>query len=135
MAQQPVVLQLPEELYERIRQVAQDSNRPLETVMVDSLSLLFGDLPDNAELTPQILATFSDEQLWAIVQRSLAWPQDVRLRELTTLGKQGSLSAEEQSELERLVDQVDRYVLVRSHALLLLKQRGYDVERRLKLGA
>ena len=88
-----------------------------------------------AELTPQILETFSDEQLWAIVQRELAWPQDVRLRELTTLGKQGNLSAEEQIEMERLVDQVDRYVLVRSQALLLLKQRGHDVERRLKLGA
>jgi hypothetical protein len=135
MTQQPVLIQLPEELYERVRQVAQDSNRPLESILVDSLALLFGDLPDNAELTPQILATFSDEQLWAIVQRALAWPQDARLRELTMLGKQGILSAQEQTEMERLVDQVDRYVLVRSHALLLLKQRGHDVERRLKLGA
>ena len=135
MAQQPVVLQLPEDLYERVRQVAQDSHRPLETVLLDSLSLLFGDLPDNAELTPQILATFSDEQLWAVVERELTWPQDIRLRELTTLGKHGSLSAEEQAEMERLVDQVDRYVLVRSHALLFLKQRGHDIERRLKLGA
>src|SRR5258708_1439194 len=104
MTQQPVVLQLPEELYERVRQIAQDSNRPIEMVLVDSLALLFGDLPDNAELTPQILATLSDEQLWAIVQRELAWPQDVRLRELTALGKQGNLSVEEQAEMERLVE-------------------------------
>ena|SRR5579859_1793831 len=135
MTQQPVILQLPDDLYERVRQVAQESHRPLESVLVDSLTLLFGDLPDNAELTPQTLATFSDEQLWALVQRSLAWPQDVRLRELTALGKQGNLTTEEQAEMERLVDQVDRYILVRSQALLLLKQRGHDVERRLKLGA
>ncbi len=135
MNQQPVVLQLPEDLYERIRQVAADSRRPLEEVLVDSLALLFGDLAENTQLTPELLGSLTDEQLWAIVHRALAWPQDSRLRELTALGKQGRLSTEEQAELERLVDQVDRYVVVRSQALLLLKERGYDVEQRLRLGA
>ncbi|MHB8625261.1 MAG: hypothetical protein ACYDBJ_11365 [Aggregatilineales bacterium] len=77
----------------------------------------------------------SDEQLWAIVYRPLAWTKDIRLRELTSLGKFGGLSADEQAETERLVDQVDRYVLLRSQALLLLKQRGYDVEHHLRMGA
>jgi hypothetical protein len=135
MTQQPVLLQLPEDLYERVRQIAEESNRPLENVLLDSLALLFGDWPDEATLSPQFLETLTDEQLWAIVHRALAWPQDIRLRELTTLGKQGNLSAEEQTEMERLVDQVDRYVLVRSQALVLLKQRGQDVEHRLRLGA
>lgn len=135
MAQQPVVLQLPESLYERVRQVAVDSNRPLEEVLLDSLALLFDDLPDSASLTPELLGDLSNEQLWAIVYRPLAWAQDVRLRELTALGKLGSLSSDEQAEIERLADQVDRYVLLRSQALLLLKQRGYDVERRLQMGA
>jgi hypothetical protein len=135
MSQQSVLLQMPEELYERVRRIAEDSDRPVENVLLDSIALLFGELPPDDELTPQLLGTFSDEQLWAIVYRSLAWPQDTRLRELTALGKRGSLSDEEQTEMERLVDGVDRYVLLRSQALLLLKQRGYDVERRLKLGA
>jgi hypothetical protein len=81
-----------------------------------------------------MLESLSDDQLWAIVHRALVWPQDIRLRELTTLGQQGNLSVEEQAELERLVDQVDRYVVLRSQALLLLKQRGHDVEHRLRLG-
>lgn len=135
MAQQPVVLQLPESLYERVRQIAADSNRPLERVLVDSLALLFDDLPDSTELTPQLLDELSDEQLWAIVYRPLAWAQDVRLRELTALGKWGGLSGDDPAEMERLVDQVDRCVLLRSQALLLLKQRGYDVERQLRLSA
>ena len=135
MAQQPVVLQLPESLYERVRQIAADSHRPLEEVLVGSLALLFDDLPDNPALTPQLLEALSDEQLWAIVFRPLAWTQDVRLRELTALGKAGALSADERAEIERLVDQLDRYVLLRSQALLLLKQRGHDVEHRLRIGA
>jgi hypothetical protein len=88
------------------------------------------------ELTLQLLEALSDEQLWAIiVYRPLAWTQDIRLRELTALGKFGGLSADEQAKTECLVDQVDRYVLLRSQALLLLKQQGYNVEHRLRIGA
>ncbi len=135
MSEQSVLLQLPEALFERVRRVAEDSHRPVESVLLDSLALLFGDLPDDAELTPQLLDRLADEQLWAIVHRRLAWPQDARLRQLTALGKRGLLSAEEQAEMERLVEYADRYVLLRSQALLRLKQRGYDIERHLKLGA
>lgn len=81
----------------------------------------------------QHLAKLPDEQLWALVHRKIAWPQDARLRELTALGKQGTLSTEEQAELESLIDAYDQYVLLRSQALLYLKRRGYDVEQRLNL--
>lgn len=134
MSRQPVLLQLPEELYERVREAAKTSNVPLERVLLDSLTLIFGELPGEAEFAPETLKTFSDEQLWALVYRPLAWPQDARLRELTALSKDGKLSDEERVGMEHLIDQVDRYVLLRSQALLLLKQRGHDVERRL-LGA
>ena len=132
MSQQPLLLQLSDELYEHIKQVAEESNLPIENVVLDSLSLLFGALPD---LHPDTMTNFSDEQLWAIVYHRLAWPQDVRLRELSALGKRGNLSPEEQNEVENLVEVYDRYVHLRSQSLLLLKQRGHDVERRLKLGA
>jgi hypothetical protein len=132
MTQSPILLQLPDELYERLREIADDSHRPVESVLIDSLTLLFGNLP---AINPQQLENFSDEQLWALVHRQIAWPQDARLRELTQLSKQGLLSSDQQSELESLVDAYDQYVLLRSQALLHLKQRGYDVEQRLKLGA
>jgi hypothetical protein len=131
MTQQSVVLELPDEIYERARRVAEESQRPLESVLLDSLTLLFGNFP--AELTPESMEQLSDDNLWAVVYRPLAWPLDARLRELTVRGQ--SLSDEEQGEIRQLVDQLDRYVLLRSKALLLLKQRGHDVERRLKPGA
>ena len=134
MSHQSVTLDLPEDLYERVRQAAADSHKPLESVLVETIALLFGDESIN-DLSPNKLDTFTDVQLWAVVQRRLAWPQDARLRELTVLGKSGALTADEQVELERLVGVVNHYVLLRSKALLLLKQRGHDVEQRLKLGA
>ncbi|MBA3873101.1 MAG: hypothetical protein H0X30_28540 [Anaerolineae bacterium] len=130
MTQAPILLQLPDEIYERLREIADDSQRPVESVLIDSLTLLFGNLPT---INPQQLVTFSDEQLWALVHRLIAWRQDARLSELTRLSQQGSLSAADQSELESLIDTYDQYVLLRSKALLLLKKRGYNVEQHLKL--
>jgi len=60
--------------------------------------------------------------------------QNERLRDLIAQGKQNALTADEQAELETLLDQIDRYTERRSRALLLLKQRGHDVEQYLKLG-
>ncbi len=36
MSDQSVSLKLPEEIYERVRQIATDSNRSLENVLIDS---------------------------------------------------------------------------------------------------
>jgi len=135
MSQRPIVLDLPEALYERVRHIAEDSHRPVESVLLESLTLLFGDLSGERQPEPESLERYSEAQLWAIVHRSLAWPLDSRLRELTGLGKSGSLSEEEKTEMEQMIGDVDRYVLLRSQALLLLKQRGLDVERRLRIGA
>ncbi len=134
MSQPPLELQIPPEIYERARQIARDSNRSVESVLLDGLSLLFGALPDMG-LSPDDLKDYSDEQLWAIVYQRLAWPQDTRLRELVALGKQGQISPDEATEMESLIGLVDHQMLLRSEALLLLKQRGHDVEKQLKLGA
>jgi hypothetical protein len=129
-----VELQILHEIYERARQIARDSNRSIESVLLDGLSLLFGALPD-AGISPDELKDYSDEQLWAVVHQRLAWTQDTRLRELIALGKQGQITDEEKVEMERLIDLVDHQMLLRSEALLLLKQRGHNIEKQLKLGA
>ncbi len=135
MAQQPVLLQLPEPLYERVRELAQGTNRSVESLLLDSLTLLFSEQTDELSLDAGQLESASDEALWALVFRPFGWRQDERLRELTGQGQNRLLSADEQGELERLIDQVDQYTLLRSTALVLLKGRGYDVESRLKQSA
>jgi hypothetical protein len=129
-----VELQIPPEVYERARQIAQASNRSVESVLSDVLTLLFGKFPDTGS-SPDELKNYTDEELWAIVHQRLAWPQDTRLRELIALGKRGQITDDEKVEMERLIDLVDHQMLLRSEALLLLKQRGHNVEKQLKLGA
>lgn len=128
MSQQTVSLDLPEELYERINRVAQDTNRPVERVLLESLDLLFGDSADATEA----LDSYSDEQLLAVVYRQFAWPYDTRMRELTAQSKEGRLTDDEGAELEKLVRLWDQYVLHRTQALVFLKQRGYDLDKLLQ---
>lgn len=128
MHQPKIELHIPLEIYKRASQIAHDSNRSIESVLLDGLALLFGALPDSG-ISPDELSAYTDEQLWAIVHQRLAWPQDTRLRELIALGKQGQLTEDEKVEMERLIDLVDYQMVLRSEALLLLKQRGHDVEK------
>jgi hypothetical protein len=132
-----ITLDLPEELYERVRQVAEQSQRPLERVLVESLRLLFV-LPPTSTDVATTLATmpgYSDAQLWAVVYQRLAWPQSQRLHELSAKHKLEKLTEDEQSELEHLLTLNDRAMLLRSEALLWLKNRGHDIAAYLERGA
>lgn len=131
----PIQLNLPDDLYARIQEAAADSDRPVETVLVESLALLFGTSPVNWDHPAETLETLTDAQLWALVYRRIAWTAGARLRELTARGKQTSLSEQEQAELATLIDEADRLMLLRSRALLVLHQRGHSVEDQLQPGA
>ena len=80
------------------------------------------------------LSQYSDTQLWGVVNQRLSRSYSLRLQELSKHNKQGILSSSEQTELNSIIDMVDRYMLVRSEALLLLQQRGHDVRSYFKLG-
>ncbi|MGH2346064.1 MAG: hypothetical protein ACRDG4_12620 [Chloroflexota bacterium] len=128
-------VELPADLFERIREAAARSDQPIESVLVDTLALLFGTSRADWERRAATLETLPDAELWALVHRRMAWPEGARIRELTAHGKQVTLSDGEQSELADLIDEADRLILLRSRALLVLRQRGHDVGEYLKLGA
>jgi len=132
MGEKSVTLHLPDELYESVQEVAEASERPLEDVLLESIGVLFRRPSSDLNAMLAELANYSDSQLWAVVYRRLPWPQSLRLRELNA---KGQLDDAERHELEQLIDLVDRYMLLRSEALLLLKQRGQDVDTYLKMGA
>jgi hypothetical protein len=132
-----ITVDLPDDLYERVQQVAAQSQRPVERVVLESLRLLFVPPPSSADLATSLAAlpSYSDAQLWAMVYQRLAWPQSQRLHELSAKNKLERLTKEEQLELEDLLSSNDQAMLLRSEALRLLKNRGYNIEAYLKRGA
>ena len=136
MSGKSITLDLPEDLYERVRQVAEQSQRPLERVLVESIRLLFVPPPTSTDVVATLTAmpNYSDAQLWAVVYQRLAWPQSQRLHELSAKNKLEKLTEDEQSEFEGLLTLNDRVMLLRSEALLLLKNRGHDIATYLERG-
>lgn len=134
MEQSTVELRVPSTIYESAEEIARNSDRSAEKVILDALSLIFAQSPES-HLEPEDLKEFADDQLLAVFHQRLAWPQEARLRELMRLGQMGQVTDEEIAEMEVLVDVVDQQILLRSEALLLLKQRGHDIAMLLKPGA
>jgi hypothetical protein len=134
MNHKTITLNVPEELYERVQEAAEASDRSLETVLLESMDVLFRRSPNDLDELLKNLPTYTDAQLWAFVYRRLPWTDSLRLRELIAKGKQGTLNESEEYELNRLSDTVDGDMLLRSEALELLQQRGQDISSYLKMG-
>jgi hypothetical protein len=120
---------LPLELHQRLQIVANWSNESEETALIEGMSWLYTTVPSDPEATLKRLQTLSDVQLWAVVYQRLTTPDQERLSELSTRNKVETLTSDEQLELEALLALVDHQVLLRSEALLLLKQRGFEIDR------
>lgn len=129
MSDKLITVHLPDELYARVQEAAEASHRSLENVLLDSLTVLFGTTTglDDVDAALSALPDFSDAELWAVVYRRLPWMQSLRLRELSSKRVQGSLGTNEEKELDSLLARVDGDMLLRSEALVILKQRGYEV--------
>jgi hypothetical protein len=121
--------ELPEALYERIKEAAELSERPINAVLIESLDALFHKTPEGESLDTILdaMPAYTDGELWVIVYRGLTWAQSLRLRELGAKAKHTSLSVNEETERQHLLDLNDQMMLLRSEALLLLQQRGYDL--------
>lgn len=133
MTHKTITLNVPDELYERVQEAADASERSLETVLLESLDVLFGRPADDMETLLTLLPNYSDAQLWGLVYRRLHWTDSLRLRDLIAKGKQGTLTEAEERELNRLTEEVDLDMLLRSEALAMLNQRGQDISAYLRV--
>ena len=132
MKRSTVELKIPAEVFEEAEGIARCGNRSVESVLQDGLMMVFG-TTEVCGASMESLNDFSDEQLWKIVNHPLTWAQDSRLRELTARSKTDTLTQREIEEQECLLDALDRRVLLRSRALVIMKRRGLDIDSYLGL--
>ncbi len=134
MSRSTMKIEAAHEILDYVRDVARDGNRSVESVVHDVLAILYGKSYDS-DIPLESLAELDDEQLWAVANRHLSWAQDSRRRELVERGKLGIITGQESNELDNLTAAVDRLVLLRSKALVLMKQRGHDIDAYLGIEA
>ncbi|HUY34026.1 MAG TPA: hypothetical protein VMV69_14860 [Pirellulales bacterium] len=127
---QTVTIQIPEELYSRIKQRAERSRRSVEAEFVDVLaSAVRGpdDLPPELAGAYAALDGFDDEELWQAARSRLPAKMSSELESLHIKQQRRGLAEEEYETMERLSLEYDRFVLVRARAAVMLKERGHDV--------
>jgi hypothetical protein len=132
MALQTVTVHLPEMLYQKIAQRAQQTQRSVEDELVEVVEAglpVVGDLP--AEVADEIaqLAFLTDNELWQAAESTLPETDSEQMQALALKRQREKLTEAEQEETERLRQRHDRNMLIRARAAALLKDRGHDVSR------
>lgn len=125
---QQVHLQLPDQLVEKLHQIAEAKQRPFEAVAVAAMQQgvqvdeLLIETPDD------VLESFTDDQLWAVVDQRLSKAEDRRYARLRNKGKEDRRSPEDEAEFQVLLHKINFQMLERSKALLQLQARGHDIK-------
>jgi hypothetical protein len=126
-----VSVQFTDDLYQYFNELAAHLDRPVESTLAEMVGMLLGELPTDLDAVLSVMNYLSDEQLWTVVHQRLSQQQRERLAALSN--NRRHLTYDETIELDALLDRIDRYTLLRSQALALLKQRGTDIDGDLKL--
>ena len=128
---QSVNIELPEEIYQRLNDMATVTQRPLAEVIFQTIR---GNLPPTPDdLPPQQrdlvadLQLLDDEALCAVAREPLPKQRWRRHQRLLGRAETSALTSTERTELTPLREATDRFVIRRSYALALLKWRGYTI--------
>jgi hypothetical protein len=133
MSHPVLTLELPEDIYERVRRAARGMNQPVEKALVNIVRAATPSLekvPAEYRADLEALEDVGDEELRRISQ-SLPEPvQQRRLERLLDKNQRGVLTGPEKQTLARMRADGDRLMLRRSYAILLLKYRGHRAPNR-----
>lgn len=129
MADYQITLSIPVGLYDRARRTAEQTEQPIEAVLISTLEAAFPDepLPPDEQEELDALAHLSDDALWTIAREQMPADLQARMGELMDRNTQGRLTDREREELEAQVERGDRLTLRKAEAAALLTQRGYKV--------
>ncbi len=128
MAIDSITIHLPDDLYRRLERLASLTHQPLEGLIVKTLSSSLPPLPD--DLAPALrdalmaLEALSDAELQQVADAHMSETQYERLADLRDERRQRSLTPDEQTQLDRLMQDADTLVLRKAYAAVLLKWRG-----------
>lgn len=126
-------VRISETVYNRAQQIATERAEPIDAVIDRQLSQAFDSefsyLPDDEQAELRALQYLSDDALWTIAREQMAAVRQARMRVLMDKNSRGTISSEEYTELESLVELGDRLMLRKAQAMKLLVDRGHSVTK------
>jgi hypothetical protein len=123
-----LTLELPDDIYERVRRAANGMNQPVESAIVNIVRAATPSLekiPDEYRADLEAMEDLRDKELWSILRSRPALATQRRQERLLNKNQGGELTERERRALGELRADGDRQMLRRSYAALLLKYRGH----------
>ncbi len=130
MAEETLTLNVPERMFQRLKQRAEVEHRSMEEAALAALAAAVPDeeqIPSSWEELLDSMAALDDEALWRAAQNEVGRKANAEIRRLRAKLQTRGLTVAEQERMAELLRQEDKGMLVRARALLLLQQRGRDV--------
>jgi hypothetical protein len=129
MTAQTIAIQLPRALYHRLERLAELTGRPMESLVVQTLSSSIPPLPDDLpdEMRNELvgLEHLDDDSLWQVARSVFAPEHQEQLAELQDKRRLGTLTESDSATLAHLHQQADMLMLRKAYAYVLLKWRGH----------
>lgn len=128
--QQPITIQVPQGVYERIRRAAEKRQRTVNEMVLEAISAAAPTLDtpqDDMRAALAQMTYLNDAALWQAARATMPPPMRARLEALHRQQRAERLTNAEMTEVERLEQLYRDTLLVRAQAAVLLKQRHYDV--------
>jgi hypothetical protein len=128
MGHSVLTLELPEDIYERVRRAAKGMNQPVEKALVNIVRAATPSLekvPAEYRAELEAMEDLGDEELWRILRSRPEPAKQRRLERLLDKNQRAELIDRERRGLAELRADGDRLMLRRSYAALLLKFRGH----------
>ncbi len=132
MIAQPVTINLPKSIYERLKQRAEQAHTTIEDEL---LQVVAAGVPESNELAPELkqllkqMTMLDDDELWRAARESIPTASVNRLEELNFKLQREGLTPVETQEANAYLRQYERTMLTRAQAASLLIQRGFDVSK------
>jgi hypothetical protein len=127
-----LTLELPDDVYERVRRAAKGMNQPVEKALVNIVRAATPSLekvPAECRADLEAMEDLGDEELGRMLRSRPAPDRQRRLERLLDKGQRGELTDRERQTVGELRAEGDRLMLQRSYAALLLKYRGHSVPK------
>jgi phosphotransacetylase len=132
MALQTLTLHLPDSIYQRLVDLAQKSERPLEE---ETVSLINAALMTDIELVADIsnrlnqLTLLTDEELWHAATSQASEDDNNLMQELLEKQQQQGLTPEEFEQVQVLSKHFNHTMMIRAKSVALLAERGHDISK------
>ena len=137
MANQSVTVDLPDDFYQRLKARAESAQHSIQDELLSLAEAALEDEPIPLDIQEAVasLPVLDDTTLWHVAKTShLSQAESDEVEKMHfKRGRGERLTDAEKQRLATLLHQSEKMLLVRSHALGLLKQRGLDITPLLQL--